>query len=635
MLKRTHNCGQLRLDDAGKKVTLAGWVNSYRDHGNLVFIDLRDREGLTQLVFNPDTMLKAGRLNDAAGGPDAHKLARTIRHEWVIAAKGIVQPRGEGMVNPKLPTGEIEVSVQQLEILNVSKTPPFEVENAEKTSEELRLASRYIDLRRPGMQQKLRTRHRVTTIVRDYFDRLGFWEIETPMLAKSTPEGARDFLVPSRLHKNCFYALPQSPQLFKQILMVSGVDKYFQIVRCFRDEDPRADRQAEFTQIDVEMSFVDSNDVIGVHENLVARIWKRILDVDVAAPMRRISYKQAMADYGTDRPDLRFDMKLKDISDIAKKSSFDVFTSTLETGGIVKGLCAPAEGRDVQTRQPGGEGSCLAASPKYSRSDIEKTLTNFVCDYGAKGLLWSKVKKDNDKPSLVGGVAKFFSPQLQQQIIERFEAKDGDLLLLIADSEKIANKALAPLRCKLARELELYDKERFEFVWVVDFPLFEWNEDTKCYDSVHHPFTSPVEEDLDKLETDPANIRSKAYDIVVNGSEIGGGSIRIHDSKIQQKVFDLLNISKQQAQQRFGFFLKALEYGAPPHGGIAFGLDRIIMLLTNTDNIRDVIAFPKTQSGQCLLTDAPSEVDQKQLDELNLRTQKHLRAIQQQADEQK
>jgi len=634
MLKRTHNCGQLRLDDAGKKVTLAGWVNSYRDHGNLVFIDLRDREGLTQLVFNPDTMLKAGRLNDAAGGPDAHKLARTIRHEWVIAAKGIVQPRGEGMVNPKLPTGEIEVSVQQLEILNVSKTPPFEVENAEKTSEELRLASRYIDLRRPGMQQKLRTRHRVTTIVRDYFDRLGFWEIETPMLAKSTPEGARDFLVPSRLHKNCFYALPQSPQLFKQILMVSGVDKYFQIVRCFRDEDPRADRQAEFTQIDVEMSFVDSNDVIGVHENLAARIWKRILDVDVAAPMRRISYKQAMADYGTDRPDLRFDMKLKDISDIAKKSSFDVFTSTLETGGIVKGLCAPAEGRSPQTQRQGSEAT-RAGLQKYSRSDIEKTLTNFVCDYGAKGLLWSKVKKDNDKPSLVGGVAKFFSPQLQQQIIERFEAKDGDLLLLIADSEKIANKALAPLRCKLARELELYDKERFEFVWVVDFPLFEWNEDTKCYDSVHHPFTSPVEEDLDKLETDPANIRSKAYDIVVNGSEIGGGSIRIHDSKIQQKVFDLLNISKQQAQQRFGFFLKALEYGAPPHGGIAFGLDRIVMLLTNTDNIRDVIAFPKTQSGQCLLTDAPSEVDQKQLDELNLRTQKHLLAVELKTNEQK
>jgi len=603
MLKRTHNCGQLRLDDVGKEVTLAGWVHSYRDHGNLVFIDLRDREGLTQLVFNPETQ------------PEVHKLARTVRHEWVIAAKGVVQPRGQGMANPKLPTGKIEVSVQQLEILNVSKTPPFEMDNAEKTSEELRLTSRYIDLRRPGMQQKLHTRHRVTTVVRDYFDRLGFWEIETPMLAKSTPEGARDFLVPSRLHKNYFYALPQSPQLFKQILMVSGVDKYFQIVRCFRDEDPRADRQAEFTQIDVEMSFVDSNDVIGVHENLIAQIWKRILDADVAVPMRRISYKDAMADYGTDRPDLRFDMKLKDISDIAKQSSFKVFTSVVENGGMVKGLCSP-----------GGE--------KYSRSDIEKTLTNFVADYGAKGLAWFKVKKDNNKPSLVGGVTKFFSPESQQQIIERFEAKDGDLLLFIADNEKAANKALAPLRCKLARDLKLYDQGRFEFIWVVDFPLFEWNEHTKCYDSLHHPFTSPVADDLDKLETDPANIRSQAYDIVVNGSEIGGGSIRIHDSKVQQKVFNLLNISTKQAQQRFGFFLKALEYGAPPHGGIAFGLDRIVMLLTGTDNIRDVIAFPKTQRGQCLLTDAPSEVDQKQLDELNLRTQRHLRAIEPKTDEQ-
>ena len=604
MLKRTHTCGHLRLEDAGKKVTLAGWVHSYRDHGNLVFIDLRDREGLTQLVFDPETQ------------PHAHELAGTARCEWVIAAEGLVQPRTEGMENPKLPTGQIEVAVQQLEILNISKTPPFEIYEADKTGEELRLSSRYIDLRRPQMQNKLRTRHRVTMVVRDYFDKLGFLEIETPMLAKSTPEGARDFLVPSRLHKNCFYALPQSPQLFKQILMVSGVDKYFQIVRCFRDEDPRADRQAEFTQIDVEMSFVDSNDVIGVNENLVARIWKRILDVDVAVPIRRISYKEAMADYGTDRPDLRFDMKLKDISDIAKQSSFKVFTSVIENGGIVKGLCVPK-------------------GQKYSRSDIEKTLTNFVADYGAKGLAWSKVKTENNKLSLLGSCAKFFSPQAQQQIIERFEAKDGDLLLFVADKEVAANKALAPLRCKLARDLKLYDQQKFEFVWVVDFPLFEWNEDQKRYDSLHHPFTSPVEEDMDKLPAeggfaggrrcrpDPANICSQAYDIVVNGSEIAGGSIRIHNPKVQQKVFDLLNISRDQAQRQFGFFLKALDYGAPPHGGIAFGLDRLVMLLTGTENIRDVIAFPKTQRGQCLLTDAPSEVDQKQLDELNLRTQRH------------
>jgi aspartyl-tRNA synthetase len=603
MLKRTHNCGQLRLDDAGKKVTLAGWVQSYRDHGNLVFFDLRDRQGLTQLVFNPEKQ------------PDVHKLARTVRCEWVVAASGVVQPRGKGLENPKLATGQIEVAVEQFDILSVAKTPPFELEDATKTNEELRLANRYIDLRRPEMLRRLHIRHRVTMAVRDYFDKLGFWEIETPMLAKSTPEGARDFLVPSRLHKNCFYALPQSPQLFKQILMVSGVDKYFQIVRCFRDEDPRADRQAEFTQIDVEMSFVDVNDVITIHENMVARVWKQILDVNVSTPMRRMSYQQAMDEYGTDRPDLRFDLKLKDVSDIAGRSTFKVFTSAIENGGVVKGLCAPA-------------------GQKYSRSDIEKTLTNFVADYGAKGLAWCKLKKENDQLTFIGGAGKFFNPEQQQQLRQRFDAKDGDLLLFVADSKEIANKALAPLRCKLARELKLYDPRKFEFVWVVDFPLFEWNEDEKRYDSLHHPFTATVAEDLNRLATDPANIRSQAYDIVVNGSEIGGGSIRIHQPEIQQKVFDLLNISKKQAQQRFGFFLKALEYGAPPHGGIAFGLDRLVMLLTAADNIRDVIAFPKTQRGQCLLTNAPSEVDKKQLDELNLRAQRHSHTIEQEIQEQ-
>jgi aspartyl-tRNA synthetase len=526
----------------------------------------------------------------------------------------MVEPRSEGMENPKLPTGQIEVEVEDLEILNTAKTPPFEIGDADKTGEEVRLTYRYIDLRRQEMQHILSVRHRVTKLARDYFDSLGFREIETPMLAKSTPEGARDFLVPSRLVKNTFYALPQSPQLFKQILMVGGIDKYFQIVRCFRDEDPRADRQAEFTQIDVEMSFVDTDDVIGVHENLISSIWKHILGVDVPVPIRRMDYKEAMDDYGIDRPDLRFDMKLRNISDIAKESTFKVFTSVVEKGGVVKGLCVPGGGR-------------------YSRSDIEKTLTEFAADYGAKGLAWFKVKSENGKLVLASNIAKFFSDSQQQQIIERFGAADDCLILLIADSEKAANKALAPLRCKIGRDLKMFDDGKFEFVWITGFPLFEWNEDEKRHDSMHHPFTAPVKEDLDKLATDPANIRSQAYDIVVNGSEIGGGSIRIHNPEVQAKVFALLNISDQQAQDRFGFFLKALQYGAPPHGGIALGLDRMIMLLTGTENIRDVIAFPKTQRGQCLLSDAPSEVDQKQLDELSLKTQKHLQPSKPKTDE--
>lgn len=598
MLKRTNNCGELRKNDVDADVVVCGWVNSYRDHGSLVFVDLRDREGLVQLVFDPETH------------PEAHKIARRVRSEWVIAASGTVRPRSEGMENPRMDTGEIEIAVETLEVMNVSKTPPFEVDNADKVNEELRLTNRYIDIRRPEMLNKLRIRHKVAKIVRDYFDENGFFEIETPMLGKSTPEGARDFLVPSRLYQGSFYALPQSPQLFKQILMVGGVDKYFQIVRCFRDEDPRADRQAEFTQIDIEMSFVDSDDVISMNEKLIARIFNEVLGADVTLPIRRMTYKDAIDNYGIDRPDMRFDMLLKEITDIAKDTSFKVFTSTVEKGGIVKGLCAP-----------GGA--------KYSRRDIEKTLTEFVADYEAKGLAWLKVVKEegSDNLTLASSIAKFFSDEQKSQIIERFGAGADDLILLIADKEAVANKSLAPLRVKLGEDLDLYEKDKLEFVWVVDFPLFEWNEDSKRYDSLHHPFTAPIEADIEKLDTDPGNIISQAYDLVVNGSEVGGGSVRIHQSEMQAKVFSLLNISKEQAADRFGFFLNALEYGAPPHGGLAFGLDRLVMLLTGTDNIRDVIAFPKTQRGQCLLTDAPSLVDQKQLDELNLRMQKHLHQI--------
>jgi len=593
MLKRTHHCGQLRLDDVGKQVVLAGWVRSYRDHGNLVFIDLRDREGLTQLVFDPQTQ------------KEVHRISRDLRCEWVIAASGTVRPRGEGLENPKLATGQIEVVIDRLEILNRAKTPVFDLEEAEKVHEELRLTHRYLDLRRGAMQRRLQVRHRAAKAVRDFYDAEGFWEIETPMLGKSTPEGARDFLVPSRLYKGAFYALPQSPQLFKQILMVSGVDKYFQIVRCFRDEDPRADRQAEFTQIDVEMSFVDADDVIDVNERMIAHVFREVLGVEVPLPIRRMGYAEAMADYGIDRPDLRFEMKLRDISDLAGACEFKVFTGTIASGGVVKGLCAPGGGR-------------------YSRSEIEKGLTEFVGGYGARGLAWMKVEADeNGGPVLRSSIVKFFSPEQQAELIRRFEASVGDLLLFVADEPAVVNKALAPLRVRLGHELGLIDSGRYEFVWIVDFPLFEWNPQEQRYDSLHHPFTAPVPEDLAMLDSDPAAVRSQAYDLVLNGSEIGGGSIRIHDPKVQARVFELLNIRAEQARDRFGFFLKALEYGAPPHGGIAFGLDRLVMLLTGTDNIRDVIAFPKTQRGQCLLTDAPSPVDQAQLDELNLRVQKH------------
>jgi len=591
MLKRTHKCGELRIGDVGKDVVVSGWVNSYRDHGSLVFIDLRDRYGLVQLVFNTDT------------DPQMQELSRRLRCEWVIGVRGKVNKREEGLENPRMATGQIEIIAKELEVFSEAKTPPFELDGADKVGEEIRLAHRYIDLRRPVSQNRLITRHKIAKLVRDYLDAKGFLEIETPMLGKSTPEGARDFLVPSRLCQGTFYALPQSPQLFKQILMVSGMDKYFQIVRCFRDEDPRADRQAEFTQIDIEMSFVDSDDIISVNEAMIAKIWKEIVGYELKLPVRRMTYKEAVDSYGIDRPDLRFDMKLYDISDIAAKSTFKVFTSTVENGGIVKGLCATGAG-------------------EYSRSDIEKTLTEYVASYGAKGLAWFKVAPADDGSGidLKSNIAKFFTDEQRKELIKRFGAKDGDLMLFVADKEAAANKALAPLRVKLGKDLGLYKEDALAFVWVVDFPMFEWDAENKRWSSLHHPFTAPLAEDAHKLETDPGNIRSQAYDLVCNGSEIGGGSIRIHDQGMQRKVFKLLNITDQQASVQFGFFLKALQYGTPPHGGIAFGLDRLTMILTGTDNIRDVIAFPKTQKGQCLMTEAPSIVDDKQLVELNIRT---------------
>jgi aspartyl-tRNA synthetase len=589
MLKRTNNCGELRASDEGKEVVLAGWVQSYRDHGGLVFIDLRDRNGLTQLVFNPET------------NPKVHELARSIRTEWVIGAKGKVRHRAEGMENPKMATGQIEVLVSELEIFNKALTPPFEIDATDKISEELRLKYRYIDLRRPQMQHIMRVRNRATSLIRKYHQDHGFYEIETPILAKSTPEGARDFLVPSRLAAGSFYALPQSPQLFKQILMISGMDRYFQVAKCFRDEDARADRQVEFTQIDLEMSFIDMNDIMEITEGCFAHVLKEILGVEIQLPIQRMSYQQALDDYGIDRPDTRFEMLLKDITDIAAQSQFGVFLNVIKSKGIVKGLCAPG----------GGE--------KYSRSDIEKGFTDFVAQYGARGLAWMKVVAGEDGKGLelMSSIAKFFTPQ-RQEIIARFDAKANDLILFVAADEDTVNKSLAPLRCRLGEELELTRDDQFNFVWVIDFPLMEFNKDENRWDSLHHPFTAPLPEDIPLLDVDPHKVRSQAYDIVLNGNEVAGGSVRIHQPELQAKIFDLLGITREQAEERFGFFLKALQYGAPPHGGIAWGLDRLVMLLTGTDNIRDVIAFPKTQKGQCLLSEAPAGVDGKQLDELYL-----------------
>ncbi|ODS31108.1 MAG: aspartyl-tRNA synthase [Candidatus Scalindua rubra] len=585
-LQRTHTCGQLRKADAGSEVTLSGWVDTRRDHGGVIFIDLRDRYGKTQVVFNPEY------------NSEAHQQASSLRSEYVIAVKGKVAERPEGMVNPDLDTGEIELFVDELEILNTCETTPFEITADTDVSTELRLKYRFLDLRRPIMQKYLAFRHKICQVARQYFDENNFIEVETPFLTKSTPEGARDYLVPSRINRGQFYALPQSPQLFKQILMVSGLDRYFQIVKCFRDEDLRAQRQPEFTQLDLEMSFVREDDIITIVEGLMVDIFNKIMGKEISAPFPRLSYHDAMKLYGCDSPDLRFGMTIEDITDIAKKTEFKVFQKVAESGGQVRGINATG---------------CAI----LSRKEIDE-LTTFVNQFGAKGLAWFKV----DDGGLTSQISKFFTAEAQSEIKERFNAVPGDLLLFVADKESVVSQSLSQLRLNIGKTNGLINEEEFNFSWVVDFPLLELNEDLNRYDSLHHPFTSPHQDDLQILEERPLDVRARAYDIVLNGVELGGGSIRIHRPDIQKRIFKLLKIDEITAQKRFGFLLEALKYGAPPHGGIALGLDRMVTILLGLDDIREVIAFPKTQKATCLMVDAPSDVDEKQLKELGLSLRK-------------
>jgi aspartyl-tRNA synthetase len=582
--KRTHFCGELRKEHIGQQVCLMGWVHRRRDHGGLIFIDLRDRTGISQLALDPDR------------DPGAHAKGEAIRNEFVIAAVGKVSPRPAGTVNPKMPTGEVEIEISELRILNVAKTPPFMLDEFTDVAENLRLKYRYLDLRREAIQKNLILRHQVAQTVRSYLTENGFLEIETPMLTKSTPEGARDYLVPSRVNLGNFYALPQSPQIFKQLLMISGFDRYFQIVRCFRDEDLRADRQPEFTQIDCELSFVDRDDVMSVMEGMIAKVFKSAIDVDITLPVARITYTEALERYGVDNPDLRFAMELVNITDIVKSSGFKVFADVAAKGGLVKALNAKG---------------CAT----FSRKELDD-LTDFVAIYGAKGLAWVKVQEDGSWQS---PIAKFFTSQELADIDSALDAQPGDLLLFGADKPSVANEALGRLRSHLGNKLGLTDPNSYKFVWVTDFPLLEWDGETRRHVAVHHPFTAPLDEDIPLLDSEPGKARAKAYDLVLNGSEIGGGSIRIHDQKVQSRMFDLLGIGDEEARQKFGFLLDALEYGAPPHGGIAFGLDRVMMILTGASSIRDVIAFPKTQKATCLMSEAPGVVDEKQLRELGIR----------------
>ena len=582
-MKRTHSCNQLRKSDTGSKVTLSGWVQTRRDHGNLIFIDLRDREGLTQIAFNP------------AISEEAHRLAKELRAEFVITVEGTVKERPEGTMNPHLATGDVELQALSLEILNPSKTPPFPIEDDVTISETLKLKYRYLDLRRPSMLQRLKLRANTARAIRGYLEKEGFIEVETPFLTKSTPEGARDYLIPSRLNSGSFYALPQSPQLFKQILMVAGIERYYQIVRCFRDEDLRADRQPEFTQVDLEMSFIDPEDIFSLMEGLFERIFQVIKGIRIKTPFMRITYAEAIERFGTDKPDLRFGLELCDVSARVAGQPFRVFQGVLDKGGIVKGIKLPDQ-------------------PNITRKELDD-LIKTATEFGAKGLVWIKVTPDGfDSPS-----AKFLSPEVLQGLSKAFGAGAGDVLLLIADQKGPANDILANLRLHLADHYQLIKPDQYHLAWITDFQLLEFDEEEDRYMARHHPFTSPVDADISMLESDPLKVRAKAYDLVLNGTEIGGGSIRIHRRELQDKIFKVLGIPEKEAEEKFGFLLQALDYGAPPHGGIALGLDRLVMFLAGCDSIRDVIAFPKTQKAVCLLSDAPAPVSPKQLKELKIK----------------
>jgi len=585
---RDKGCGEIRESDVGQHVSMCGWVFRWRDHGGLVFIDLRDRTGIVQIVFSPDV------------SGEVHERAHDLRSEYVISVNGEIRRRPEGTENPNMQTGLVEVYVNRLEVLNESLTLPFTIEDAADASESLRLRYRYLDLRRPDMQRNLIIRHKAAKVIRDYLDEQGFLEIETPMLTKSTPEGARDYLVPSRMNPGHFYALPQSPQLFKQILMVSGLEKYFQIVKCFRDEDLRADRQPEFTQVDLEMSFVDRDNVLDNIEGMMKRVFHDVLDREIETPIKRLSFHESMERFGTDKPDLRFGLELKEMADLAGRGSFKVFLDALQSGGRVKAI----------------NGKGMAS---LTRREIDM-LTTEAISLGAKGLAWIKVKGGFESP-----VTKFFPEDVLKQMAERLEAEDGDLMLFVADGERVVHDVLGRMRNELGKRLNLI-QPGYRFVWITDFPLLEWNEEENRFEAMHHPFTSPLDEDIEKMLTGDitnkdllGSLKAKAYDIVLNGCEIGGGSIRIHRRDVQRKMFAILNISGEEATAKFGFLLDALDYGAPPHGGIALGLDRLLMIMVGATTIRDVIAFPKTQKAYCLMSGTPSTVDPKQLRDLYIK----------------